>query len=80
MEAVLTIPATTRDVAELLLSAHAKENAANRKNLVFVGECLKHLARQGLALRGDGSEVGSNFYQPLLLRANHDPAIKGMLT
>lgn len=80
VEAMLTIPATTRDVAELLSSAHAKEKAANRKNLVCVAECLKYLARQGLAIRGDGSEVDSNFYQLLLLRANDDPAIKRMLT
>ena len=32
VEAVLTIPATPRDVTELLSSAHEKEKAANRKN------------------------------------------------
>ena len=80
VEAVVTIPATTRDVGELLSSAHAKEKAANRKNLMCVAECLRYLARQGLAIRGDGSEVDSNFHQLLLLRANDDPAIKEMLT
>ena len=62
LEAVLMIPTTTRDVAELLSSAHAREKAENHKNLVCIAECLKDFARQGLAICGDGSEVDSNFY------------------
>ena len=40
---------------------------------------IRYLARQGLPLRGDGSEKDSNFYQLLLLRGEDVSSIQPML-
>ena len=37
------------------------------------------VARQGLAIRGDGDEMDSNFYQLLLLRGIDDVTIRGLM-
>ena len=37
---------------------------------------MTYLARQGIALRGDGDESNSNFMQLLRLHQNEDPRIK----
>ena len=69
------LPRTTLDVGELLSSAHASEKESNRNYLLKVSQTVKYLARQGLALRGDGDEIDRNFSQLLLLRANDGPKI-----
>eukprot|EP00731_Ephydatia_muelleri_P012476 Em0006g1370a len=68
VEAVVTLPKTTGDIGELLSSAYAKEKASNQKNLMTVARCLRFMARQGLAIRGDGDEMDSNFHQLLILK------------
>ena len=40
---------------------------------------LRYLARQGIALRGDGDENDTNFMQLLKLRQDEDPRIKGWI-
>ena len=75
VEVIYTLPRTTLDVGELLSAVHASEKESNRKYLLKVSQTVKYLARQGLALRGDGNEIDSNFSQLLLLRANDDPKI-----
>eukprot|EP00731_Ephydatia_muelleri_P000004 Em0001g4a len=79
VEAVVTLPKMTGDIGELLSSAHAKKKASNRKNLMTVAECLMFVARQGLAIRGDGDEMDSNFYQLLLLRGIDNVTIRGLM-
>ena len=67
VESVITIPQTTRDVGELLSSAHTAEK---RTNLSYYHRRKRRfLARQGIALRGDGDEDNSNFMQLLYLRS-----------
>lgn len=75
VEVIYTLPRTTPDVGELLSAAHGCEKETNRKYLLKVSQTVRYLARQGLPLRGDGSEIDSNFAQLLLLRANDDPKI-----
>ena len=61
VEMVYTVPRTTPDVGELLLTAHASEKECNRKYLLKVAQTVRYLARQGLPLRGDSNENDSNF-------------------
>ena len=49
----ITLPATTRDVGELLSSQIAKERMERRKCLLKLLSNARFLARQGLPFRGD---------------------------
>ena len=60
-EVAIDLPRTTRDVGELLSSAHAQEKAKNRVYLLKIIQSVRYLARQGLALRGDGA-ISFNCY------------------
>lgn len=71
----VTLPATSRNVGEMLASSYAVEKAANRHCLMVIARNIRFLSRQGIALRGDGDEKDSNFMQLLLLRAEDDPQI-----
>ena len=68
VEVTITLPATTRDVGEQLSKEHQKEKETIRKMLLKVIYCIQYLARQGLALRGDGDEQDGNFMQLLQLK------------
>lgn len=59
----------------MLSSAHAQEKAKNRAYLLKVIQSVRYLARQGLALHGDGDEKNSNLFQLLQLTGFDDPAI-----
>ena len=77
-EAVLkmvTLPATTRDVAESLSTQHQREKSERRKCFLKVLSNIKFLARQGLPLRGHGDESDFNFFQLLKLRGEDDARI-----
>ena len=76
VEMVLTLPATTKDVGELLSSAHAHEKAVNRHCLVKVISTLRFLARQGCPIRGHDDETDGNFYQLLKLRGEEDETVR----
>ena len=43
--------------------AHSKEKRDNRECLLKILSSVRLLARQGLALRGDGDESDSNYIQ-----------------
>ena len=74
----IVIPSqTVGDIGELLSDSYYKEKYENRQILLKILENIKFLARQSLALRGNWSEetkseVNSNFYQLLKLRALED--------
>ena len=72
VEAMITLPATTRDIGEQLSQQHSKEKQVNRKMLLKIVSSLRYLARQGLAIRGDGSEKDSNLAQLLRLKGEDD--------
>ena len=61
-------------VGELLNSRLQKEKSLNRDMLRIV-QNLRFLARQGLALRGNGSGLDSNFSQLMLVRAYDCPDV-----
>ena len=50
VEVVITLPATTKDVGELLSTAHQQEKQQNREILLKLLCSICFLARQGLAL------------------------------
>ena len=59
VEYMVTLPATTNDIGDLLSSNYAGQKQANREYLVKIIQNVRFLARQGLALRGDGDEKDS---------------------
>ena len=70
IERVVTLPATTKHVGELLSSTLAEDRKENR----FDASILRFLGQQGLALHGSviSSEVDSNFSQLLHLFSEYD--------
>ena len=56
--------------------SYATEKKKNREYLLKILQNVRFLARQDLALRGDGSEENSNFVQLLRLRPEDDAFIK----
>ena len=56
VDVVITLPATTKDVGELLVKQLSNGSEYNRTMLLKIVSSIRYLARQGLALRGDGDE------------------------
>ena len=74
-EAVLrsvTLPKETKDVGEMLSQEYADEKKENRECLLKILSNIRFLARQGMALRGDGNESNSNFVQMMKLHGEDD--------
>jgi len=67
VEVMITLPATTCNVSELLSKQHAIQKIKNRDALFEIMSSIKYLCRQGLALRGDNED--GNLTQ-LLLKLN----------
>ena len=81
VEKVITLPATTRDIAESLSSALAKQKKVNRECLLKILRCTQFLARQGLPLRGDGTgEDDGNFAQVCHLLGYMDRSFSNWLS
>ncbi|XP_052253227.1 zinc finger MYM-type protein 1-like [Dreissena polymorpha] len=78
VERLVTLPATTRDVGEMLSAGHAKEKADNRKQLLQILRSIRFLARQGIALRGHDDDEG-NFMQLLQHHGETDSSILAWL-
>ena len=70
---MITIPATTRNVGEMLSSQHAQQKAKNRQALFQIVSSIRFLSRQGLAMRGGGDEADSNLKQLFRMKAEEDP-------
>ena len=64
----------------LLKKKNEREKLERRQCLLKILSNVRFLARQGLPLRGHGSEIDSNFIQLLKLRAQDDSRIEGWLT
>ena len=75
LQLVVDIPSSNADVGEMLSSEYAQEERINKQCLLKILSNVAFLARQGLAFRGDGDEVNSNFIQLLQLRGLDDPRI-----
>ena len=62
VEKLITLPTTTTNVVDSLSSAAAEERKKSQACFLKILRSVHFLARQGLALRGDGKmEVDSNF-------------------
>ena len=69
-DVMIAIPATRSDVGECLSSAVALEKQVNWECFMKLISSIRFLARQGLALKGNGAgEPDSNFIQLLHVRA-----------
>ena len=60
---------------EMLSSAYTAEKNKSRQCLITIAENIRFLARQGIALRGDGNKGDSNFTQVLHLRVVDQPQL-----
>ena len=81
VEKVITLPTTTRDIAESLSSALAKQKKVNRECLLKIFRCIQFLARQGLPLWGDGAgEEDRNFAQVCQLLGYGNPSFSNWLS
>ena len=72
VEKIITLPAITSDVGEMLSKAHAQEKSENCQVLLTILSNLKFLA---CAIRGDGNEHDCNFIQLFKLRGEDNPMI-----
>ena len=63
VEVIVTLPATTRDVGEMVSTAHTNEKVANQDCDLKFFKNSWFLAWQGITLRGDGDKKDSNFMQ-----------------
>ena len=66
---------TTKDVGEQLDRAHKAQKEKARDILKLIISSVRFLARQGLALRGDGSDASANLIQLIRLRAEDRPEV-----
>lgn len=71
----VVLPEVTKDVGEMLSQSHANEKEDSRECLLKTLPGVKYLARQGLALMGDGNECNSNYVQLLTVRGEKDSKI-----
>ena len=75
VELLLTLPATTQNIAEMLSSSLAKQKSTNRHCLLKVISCLKFLARRECTIRGHNDLDDGNFYQLLKLMSEDDSKV-----
>ena len=69
-------PRQLRIWGESLSTLQAEQKRENRHCFVTILSNVKFLARQGLALRGDGNTKYSNFLQLLALKPREDSLLK----
>ena len=62
-----------KDIAETLQSELTKQKMEYRQMLLKILSNIRFLARQSIAIRGDGDEENSNFIQLFKLRGEEDP-------
>ena len=74
VEAIVTLPKSTKDVVEQLDRGHNAEKECARDMLRLILASIRFLARQELALHEDVEE-SSNLIQILRLRAENKPEI-----
>ena len=71
---LVTLPAVTQDIGEMLSSAVSQDRAENWKCLLKILCALQILAQQGCAFRGHNDESG-NFYQLFSLLSREDQKV-----
>ena len=68
---IITIPSTTQDIG-IQLSTHYAAQKKNIQTLFQIFSSIKFLCRQGLPLRGDGTEADGNLQQLLKMQVKED--------
>ena len=64
---------SVKDIAETLQSELTKQKMENIQMLLKILSNIRFLARQSIAIRGDGDEENSNFIQLFKLLGENDP-------
>ena len=77
---VVTLPSTSKDIAESMSAQIAKERFERRQCFLKILSNIRFLARQGLPLRGHGDETDSNFFQLMKLRGEDDSRVAQWLS
>ena len=67
------LASSVKDIAETLQSELTKQKMENRQMLLKILSNICFLARQSIAIRGEGDEENSNFIQLFKLRGEDDP-------
>ena len=75
VEKVITLPATTPDVGEMLSTILACDRANNWHCLLKVLSSLQYLARQGCAIRGHDDKCEGNLYQLMKFISKDDSKV-----
>ena len=73
MIVTVDIPSSVKDIAETWQRELTKQKSENRQMLLKILSNIRFLARQSIAIRGDGDEENSNFIQLFKLRGEDDP-------
>ena len=73
MIVTVDLPSSVKDIAETLQRELTKQKSENRQMLLKILSNIRFLARQSIAIRGDGDEENSNFIQLFKLRGGDDP-------
>ena len=69
----VALPSSVKDINETLQSELTKQKMENRQMLLKIVSNICFLARQSIAIRGDGDEENSNFIQLFKLCGEDDP-------
>ena len=80
IERLNKIPATCRNVGNMISSIRETEMSNSRQCLLKILSNIRFLARQALPLRGTGDEKDSNFHQVYKLRAEDNPLLEEWLS
>ena len=70
----MTLPATTRNMGEMLSTIHTAEKAENRRFLLTILYNIKFVARQNCAIHVH-SDTDSNYHQQLKLHSEDGPKL-----
>jgi len=65
LQVIIVLPTTYPVIDDMMSKQHADSKKLNRECLLKILSNLQFLARQGMAIRGDGDEADSNFIQLL---------------
>ena len=76
---MITMPSSSKNVAESLSAQVAKNKLERRQCFLKILSNIRFLALQGLPLRGHGDEKDDNFFQLMKLRGEDDPRIDDWL-
>ena len=66
-------------VSDLFDNNEKEAQKLNRRCFMAILDSIQYLARQGIPLRGHGSDEDSNFFQLLMMKSKEFPELKAWL-